>query len=428
MDDIVEEPAAGHGRIPALFQQPQAVLQGRACHHAAFLVLQAAKDAFHALPDQIEALPGTVGVQAPGFGLGAAHGGVFRLHAGQGQVGHEAGHGRTQLHDGLLPVFRLARAVGTQAQGQTADLEPLGDEAVRLGQPGALQQRSRMSHHLMQGARLLKGIQAALRLAGLGKLEDGAIHGRFEMAQQIGPPFPEALAHGFRHPGIPRPPVDEGQSVPDGPGIRGGRAQGLDERVTGPAPFLTVHVRGQVGLGQLVQQQAGPVAAVPLRQLAQSFRQLAVQAGDVPYLTACLPDALPERISVGASRVRRGTVSGRGPVTALEGGQLLPDEVRVDAAEVLPLLPHALRRIQMAQGQTADIVQSTVDGPAHLGVHLMLDVGEAVRIGRQPVLQDGIHGFQSGLQGVPGLARETGQGGLAFLQGLPGFLPEGDAA
>ena len=177
-----------------------------------------------------------------------------------------------------------------------------------------------------------------------------------------------------------------------------------------------------------MQQQAGPAAAVPLRQLAQSFRQLAVQAGDVPYLTACLPDALPERISVGASRVRRGTVSGRGPVTAFEGGQLLPDEVRVDAAEVLPLLPHALRRIQMAQGQTADIVQSTVDGPAHLGVHLMLDVGEAVRIGRQPVLQDGIHGFQSGLQGVPGLARETGQGGLAFLQGLPGFLPEGDAA
>ena len=51
VDDVVEEPAAGHGRVPALFQQPQAVLQGRACHHAAFLVLQAVKDASHALPD-----------------------------------------------------------------------------------------------------------------------------------------------------------------------------------------------------------------------------------------------------------------------------------------------------------------------------------------------------------------------------------------
>ena len=177
-----------------------------------------------------------------------------------------------------------------------------------------------------------------------------------------------------------------------------------------------------------MQQQAGPAAAVPLRQFAQTFRQLAVQAGDIPYLPACLPDALPERVRIGANRVRRGAVPARGPVAAFDGGQLLPDEVRVDAAEVLPFLPYALRRIQMAQGQPADIVQGAVDGPAHLFVHLMLDVGKTVRISRQPVLQHGVHGFQGRLQGVPGLARETGQGGLAFLQGLPGFFPEGDAA
>ena len=253
VDGVVKEPAAGHGRVPALFQQPQAVPQGRACHHAAFLVRQTVQDAFHALPHQVEALPGAAGVQPLRFGLGAVHGGVLGLHPGQGQVGHETGHGRAQLRDGLLPVFRLARAAGTQAQGQTADLEPLGDEAVRLRQPGTLQQRSRVAHHLMQGACLFKGVQAALGLACPGQLEDGAVHGRFEMAQQTGPPFLEAPAHVFRHPVISCPPVEDGQGVPDGPGIRGGRAQGLDERVTGPAPFLPVHVRGQVGFGQPVQ-------------------------------------------------------------------------------------------------------------------------------------------------------------------------------
>ena len=325
-------------------------------------------------------------------------------------------------------MFRLARAGGTQAQGQTADLEPLGDEAVRLRQPGTLQQRSRVAHHLMQGACLFKGVQASLGLACPGQLEDGAVHGRFEMAQQTGPPFLEALAHVFRHPVISCPPVEDGQGVPDGPGIRGGRAQGLDERVTGPAPFLPVHVRGQVGFGQPVQQQAGPAAAVPLRQLVQTFGQLAVQAGDVPYLAACLPDALPERVRVGDGRIRRGAVPGGGPLAAFKGGQFLPDEVCVDAAEILPLLPYALRRVQMTQGQRADIVQGAADGPAHLFVHLMLDMGKAVRIGRQPVLQDGVHGFQGRLQGVPGLARETGQHGLAFLQCLPRFCLEVEAA
>ena len=82
----------------------------------------------------------------------------------------------------------------------------------------------------------------------------------------------------------------------------------------------------------------------------------------------------------------------------------------------------------MTQGQRADIVQGAADGPAHLFVHLMLDMGKAVRIGRQPVLQDGVHGFQGRLQGVPGLACETGQRGLAFLQGLPRFCLEVEAA
>ena len=60
--------------------------------------------------------------------------------------------------------------------------------------PGTLQQRSRVAHHLMQGACLFKGVQAALDLACPGQLEDGAVHGRFEMAQQTGLSAEEYLA------------------------------------------------------------------------------------------------------------------------------------------------------------------------------------------------------------------------------------------
>ena len=61
--------------------------------------------------------------------------------------------------------------------------------------------------------------------------------------------------------------------------------------VTGPAPFLPVHVRGAGRFRPAREQQAGP-AAVSAALLVQTFGQLAVQAGDVPYLAACLPDAL----------------------------------------------------------------------------------------------------------------------------------------